>query len=202
MQSWVNFGHKLYSSQHAVLANHLCRHSKRSNATQSVKDKNGLLLSNEEHTLGRWREYFKDLLNLGSHFHTIEHTGSTFSGEENTITANKVFPAVKTLKDAGCDEIRPEMVESLVHTIKSSRFSAGIRGISWMGSAFIFLRWFKLACTSCNWFPHRWRVWINQQIFNKKSISCNTTHHQSYNLIQIEFIGKLTSQQSLQLWNL
>ena len=33
---------------------------------------------------------------------------------------------------------------------------------------------------------HRWRVWNNQQFFNRKSISRNTTHRQSYNLTQIE----------------
>jgi len=36
--------------------------------------------------------------------------------EENTITATKVFPVVKTLKArkaAGCDEMRPEMIKAL-----------------------------------------------------------------------------------------
>ena len=39
------------------------------------------------------------------------HTQSTF-GDENTITAAKVL-AVKILKAAGCNEIRPEMLEAL-----------------------------------------------------------------------------------------
>jgi len=34
---------------------------------------------------------------------------------------------------------------------------------------------------SNNWPPHRWGVWINQQIFNRKSISRNITHRRFYN---------------------
>ena len=34
---------------------------------------------------------------------------------------------------------------------------------------------------SSSQFPHKWIVWINQQIFNRKWMSRNNTHHQSYN---------------------
>jgi len=47
-----------------------------------------------------------------SHSHTIGHT----LGTEYTITATEFFLAVKTLKagkDAGCNEIRPEMHKAL-----------------------------------------------------------------------------------------
>ena len=57
------------------------------------------------------KRVFQDLLEPGQHY-TTEHTRGTF-GEENTITAAEVFLAVKTLKAAGCDEIRPEMLETL-----------------------------------------------------------------------------------------
>jgi len=39
-------------------------------------------------------------------------------GEENIITATDVLPILKTLeprKTTGCDEIRPEMIETLNH---------------------------------------------------------------------------------------
>ena len=39
--------------------------------------------------------------------------------------------------------------------------------------------------SSSNCSPHWWKVWINQYIFNRQSISCNATHRQSYDLIQI-----------------
>ena len=50
-------------------------------------------------------------------------------------------------------------------TIKSSTFSIGFRGISQLGSVFVFMRWFKLAhifiqVTSL----HKWRKqWINHK---------------------------------------
>jgi len=40
-------------------------------------------------------------------------TQEVYLGEENAITAIEVFPAVKTLKAAGCGEIRPEMLKAL-----------------------------------------------------------------------------------------
>jgi len=59
-----------------------------------------------------------------------------------------------------------------------------LRGISWPDSAFIFLRWFKLAhiCIQVTTL-HMWnRQGIYLQNFNRKSISRNTTHRQSLNL--------------------
>jgi len=37
------------------------------------------------------------------------NTEELYLAEENTITAVEVFLTAKTLKAAGCDEIRPEM---------------------------------------------------------------------------------------------
>ena len=59
---------------------------------KSIKDQNGVLLGNAKDILGRWREYFKDLLNPV----TIAppNTHEVHLGEENTINATEVFLAV------------------------------------------------------------------------------------------------------------
>jgi len=67
------------------------------------------LLSSEEDLLGRWRVYFEDLLN--SVTSSGKQEGQLW--EENSITASEVLPVVKTLKTAGCDKIRPEMLKAL-----------------------------------------------------------------------------------------
>jgi len=68
-------------------------------------------------------------------------------------------------------------------TNKSPRFSVGFPGISQLGSAFIYLRWFKPAhiCIQVT-LLHRWKKQGINRIFNRKSIWCNTTHRQSYRL--------------------
>jgi len=58
--------------------------------------------------------YIIDILNP-RHSDTSRHARGAFWGE-NTIIATEVFMAVKKLKSgkaAGCDEIRPEMLEDL-----------------------------------------------------------------------------------------
>jgi len=42
---------------------------------------------------------------------TLFDTQEVHLEEENTITAAELFPAIKTLKAADCDEIRPEMLK-------------------------------------------------------------------------------------------
>jgi len=49
--------------------------------------------------LGRWREYFKDLLNIVTS--TTLNTREVRLGEKNTITAAEIFLVIKTLKAAG-----------------------------------------------------------------------------------------------------
>jgi len=44
---------------------------------------------------------------------TPPNTHEVHFGEENTITATEASLAVKTLKAAGCDEIRPDMLKAL-----------------------------------------------------------------------------------------
>jgi len=63
---------------------------------RSIKDQSSVLVSNEEDTLGRWRNYFKDLLNPV----TIapSYIQELHLGEENAIMAAKVFLAVKNCR--------------------------------------------------------------------------------------------------------
>jgi len=69
-------------------------------------------------------------------------------------------------------------------TLKSTSVSVCFRGISRLPSAFVFLRWFKLAhifiqvCT----FHDGCKQGVDQQIFNRKSISRKITHPQSWKL--------------------
>ena len=69
----------------------------------------------------------------------------------------------------------------LSQTLKSTSVSVCFRGISRLPSTFVFLRWFKLAHISiqvCT-FHDGCKQGIDQQIFNRKSISRKITHPQS-----------------------
>jgi len=69
-------------------------------------------------------------------------------------------------------------------TLESTSVSVCFRGISRLPSAFVFLRWFKLAHISiqlCT-FHDGCKQGIDQQIFNRKSISRKITHPQSWEL--------------------
>jgi len=68
--------------------------------------------------------------------------------------------------------------------MKNSKFAVGFREISKMDSAFIILQCFKLA-HFCIQSAHEWRAWINQQIFNRKSILRNTTHRPTFCIVCI-----------------
>jgi len=69
-------------------------------------------------------------------------------------------------------------------TLKSTSVSVCFRGISRLPSAFVFLRWFKLAHISiqvCT-FHDRCKQGVDQQSFNRKSISRKIMHPQSWQL--------------------
>jgi len=61
-----------------------------------IEDQYSVILSNEENILGRWREYFKGLLNPITI--TPSDTQEAHLGYENIIIATKVFLAVTTLR--------------------------------------------------------------------------------------------------------
>ena len=117
IQSWQNFWHEQDSNY--LQANKVfCKTVRRlrgrwTHTTRSIKDQNRVLLRNEN-SFGRWREKFKYLLNPVTI--TPQNTHDVHLGEENTTTADEVsFPikALKGGKDAGCDEIRREMLKAL-----------------------------------------------------------------------------------------
>jgi len=104
------------ASQQTFLANHPTSSRQKIHTARFAKDHNGALLSNEKDTLGRWREYFKDLFNSITITPTTEHTRSTFGG-------GKYYPCTRSAlrcqstegwKAAGCDEIQPEMLKALI----------------------------------------------------------------------------------------
>jgi len=83
----------------------------------------------------------------------------------------------------GISECKCHRYISLI-SLKSTSVSVCFRGISRLPSAFVFLRWFKLAhifiqvCT----FYDGCKQGIDQLIFNRKSISRKITHPQSWKL--------------------
>jgi len=91
------------------------------------------------------------------------------------------FPKCKQQKWDFCEEFT---VWHFTTTLKSTSVSVCFRGISRLPSAIVFLRWFKLAHISiqvCT-FHDGCKQGINQQIFNRKSISRKITHPQSWKL--------------------
>ena len=117
-KAWEEFGRQLEGN--FKMANKLfwktVRHlrGKRSTTTQSVKDSEGNLLSNEQDILSRWKEYFEGLLNPVQE--TVHDTHDLHFGNESDFTIAEVSRAIKSLKSgkaAGSDNIRPEMLKAL-----------------------------------------------------------------------------------------
>ena len=118
-KSWEEFGRQLdsnYFSTNKVFWQTIRRlRGKRSSITYSIKDSDGNILADENEILSRWREYSEDLLNpvkaSTRDTHDMTHLGEdeVFSGAE-VATAIK---GIKSVKAAGEDEIRPEMLKAL-----------------------------------------------------------------------------------------
>ena len=84
-----------------------------------IKDENDRLLERKEEVLGRWRDYFKNLMNAGDN-RNAEITcwgmngGFGVSKKQVNITRNEVKKAIKKLKlgkAPGVDGIRSEMLK-------------------------------------------------------------------------------------------
>ena len=87
----------------------------RSSITHSIKDSDGNILTDENDILSRWREYFEDLLNPVKASTRDTHE-VTHLGEDEVFTAAEVattIKGIKSIKAAGEDEIRPEMLNAL-----------------------------------------------------------------------------------------
>jgi hypothetical protein len=118
--------------------------------TCSVKDINGKLLIQEGNILNRRKEYFADLYNPSSGQKT--KTNKPILDGSNDITMAEVTTAIKSLKSGkavGVDEIRPEMLKSLV--------SGGIRWLT---------RIFRLVWKTGK-APANWQTGVLVPIFKK-----------------------------------
>ena len=85
---------------------------KRSSITYSFKNFADNILTDENEILSRWREYFEDILNPVK-APTRDTHEVTQLGEKEVFTAAEVATAIKGIKSAGDDEIRPEMLKAL-----------------------------------------------------------------------------------------
>uniref|UniRef100_A0AAY5JXR8 Reverse transcriptase domain-containing protein n=1 Tax=Esox lucius TaxID=8010 RepID=A0AAY5JXR8_ESOLU len=91
--------------------------------TNAVYSRGGQLLTSTGDVVGRWKEYFEDLLNpaVTSYIEEAEDEGSEV---DSSITRAEVTEVVKKLlcgKASGVDEIRPEYLKSL-----------DVVGLSWL----------------------------------------------------------------------
>jgi len=82
-----------YFQSKSILANHAASSRQKNSIARSIKDQNGVLLSNEKDILGRWREYFK--YHLNPIVATPLDAQVVHLSEQNTITAVEIFPVVK-----------------------------------------------------------------------------------------------------------
>jgi len=126
------------------------------------------LVSKNKYTILKWTETFPD--GCGLKFHGIFSYFAFFVFVFHAIALQ--FLSWITKKT------------NIYTSLKSTSVSVCFRGISRLPSAFVFLRWFKLAHISiqvCT-FHDGCKQGIDQQIFNRKSISRKITHPQSWKL--------------------
>ena len=117
--SWENSGSRLefsYLSAHKIFWQTIGRRLRKRTCPIicSVKNASGELLSCDKDILNRWKEYFAELYNPASR---RQGTPSEPERDEtSSISKEEVQTTIRTLKsgkDAGIDEIRPEMLKSL-----------------------------------------------------------------------------------------
>uniref|UniRef100_A0AAR2JQZ9 Reverse transcriptase domain-containing protein n=1 Tax=Pygocentrus nattereri TaxID=42514 RepID=A0AAR2JQZ9_PYGNA len=120
-------------------------------ATSTVYSGDGVLLTSTEDVIGRWKEYFEDLLNPTDTF-SSEEAESGDMGIGLSITEAEVAKVVKKLlggKAPGVDEICPEFLKAL-----------DVVGLSWL------TRLFNIAWTS-GAVPLDWQTGVVVPLFKK-----------------------------------
>ncbi|KAL7854802.1 hypothetical protein SRHO_G00169920 [Serrasalmus rhombeus] len=120
-------------------------------ATSTVYSGDGVLLTSTEDVIGRWKEYFEDLLNPTDTF-SSEEAESGDTGIGLSITEAEVAKVVKKLlggRAPGVDEIRPEFLKAL-----------DVVGLSWL------TRLFNIAWTS-GAVPLDWQTGVVVPLFKK-----------------------------------
>ena len=120
-KSWEDFGNKLETLGQAagkpfwnVIKNF---RNGRKREMSSILDNSGKLIVDAKEALGRWQEYFENLLNVSgdssgnvANFEIVQEENE----DGNRITVEEVERVINKLqchKAAGVDEIRPEMVK-------------------------------------------------------------------------------------------
>ena len=112
---WSSLTFQLFFGQQSILVAIRHLRDKRSSVTYSIKDSAGNILTDENETFSRWREYLEDFLNPVK-ASTRDTQKAIHLGEEEVFTAAEVATAIKRIKfgkAAGEDEIRSEMLKGL-----------------------------------------------------------------------------------------
>ena len=115
---WEEFGEAMEKDFHSTPKKfwQIVRRLRRGkqNPVHTVFSAGGELLTSMESIVGRWKEYFEDLLNPTTH--SEEETKPEDFGLNFPITGAEVARAVKQLcsgSTPGVDEIRPELLKAL-----------------------------------------------------------------------------------------
>ncbi|KAG1932899.1 hypothetical protein F2P79_020886 [Pimephales promelas] len=154
-RAWEEFGeamekdYRLASKRFWQTVRHL-RRGKQS-PINAVYSRSGRLLTSTGDVVGRWKEYFEDLLNPAV-TSSIEEAEAEGSGVDSYITLAEVTEVVKKLlggKAPGVDEIRPEYLKSL-----------DVVGLSWL------TRLCNIAWRSGT-VPLGWQNWVVVPLFKK-----------------------------------
>ena len=120
-QAWEKIGDELEQDMQGTrkLIYSIARnYRKREEPTvRSIKDKEGVLLTDQEEIDERWREYFSDLLGMPDELYNLELDEEDIileeTVEENYITREEIKLALKEMKKGkspGCDEIPAELL--------------------------------------------------------------------------------------------
>ena len=130
-KSWEDFGNRLETLGQAAgkpfwsVISSLRKGGKKE--MTSVLDRSGKLLVNPVDALGRWREYFEELLNVGENtFSNVSNFDVQWDSNDdgNGITLEEVKRMVNRLqcnKAAGVDEIKSELIKY-----------SGLSGLKWL----------------------------------------------------------------------
>ena len=81
-----------------------------------IKDANGNILTDEARVLNRWKEYFKDLMNVENEREERWEVAARVNGEVQRITEDEVRTAMKKMKNGkavGPDDIPVEAWRNL-----------------------------------------------------------------------------------------
>ena len=104
-------------------------------STNTVYSGDGVLLTSTRDVVGRWAEYFEDLLNP-TNMSSIEEAGPGDSGLGSPISVGEVAEVVKKLlggRAPGVDEIRPEFLKVL--DVVGSCWLTRLFNIAWTSGA-------------------------------------------------------------------